>query len=260
MLKLLKITTTRSSNSETPHCHEDERVFFSRESLPRISLLLKRCFSPTWTRKNRVKNATWTGENVSALAGKKNGNFLTLNRLKYAGILISNLPPSLKCFSATWTRKIESTMRFEPAKTCPLWPAKKGNFLTSKRSKYAGILVSNLPPSLKMFFGHLDTKNRVNNAIWTGENVSAFRTPVCFGRQQKRNFLTLNRSKYAGILVSNLPLRNLKRSLFNGSFHLQKNWKIRTSRRSPSASQQLIEKKCFKQNQALSVFILLTGA
>ena len=74
------------------------------------------------------------------------------------------------CFSTTWTRKIESKMR--TSENCLLWLTKKLKFITLNRSKYAGILASILPPSLKMFFDHLDTKNGIKNAN-SGENVAA---------------------------------------------------------------------------------------
>ena len=58
----------------------------TQESLPWISLLLWRCFSTTWTRKIESKMQIWTGENVSALAGKKRGTFLPYIVSKYAGV------------------------------------------------------------------------------------------------------------------------------------------------------------------------------
>ena len=129
------------------------------------------------------------------------------------------------CFSTTWTRKIESKMR--TSENCLLCLTKL-KFLTLNRSKYAGILASILPPSLKMFFDHLDNwaKTGIKNANQrnSGENVWQFR----FGRQKsgtffsfksikirrnpcllcltkKMKFPTLNRLKYAGILASNPP-------------------------------------------------------
>ena len=58
------------------------------------------------------------------------------------------------------------------SENCLLWLTKKLKFLTLNRSKYAGILASILPPSLKMFFDHLDMKNGIKNAN-SGENVAA---------------------------------------------------------------------------------------
>ena len=99
----------------------------TQESLPRISLLLWRCFWPPGHEKSSQK-CNLNRRKLVRFGRRKKGNFFTFNRSKYAGILASNLPSSLKMFLTTWPRKIESEMQFKPAKTCPLWPAKKGEF------------------------------------------------------------------------------------------------------------------------------------
>ena len=131
--------------------------------------------------------------------------------------------------------KIESKMRFEPAKTHPLWPAKKGEFFyTLNRSKYAGILASNLSSSLKMFL-----------TTWTRKMSQKCdlnrRKLVRFGRRKKGIFFTFNRSKYAGILASNLP-SSLKMFLTTWTRKIESEMRFNIQR-SPRASQSTTDRE-----------------
>ena len=127
-LKKFNFTAIRSSNSHQNSKLRWKWTLFSSlfvQRLPTTNNDELQCFSTTWTRKIGLK-MRFKPPKTCPLKPAKKRNFLTLNRSKHSEILASNLPSSLKMFFDHLDTRFESKMQFEPAKTGPLWPAKKG--------------------------------------------------------------------------------------------------------------------------------------
>ena len=125
-------------------------------------------------------------------------------------------------------------MEVKSATTCPLWPAKKRNFLTTNPSKYAGFFALILPPFFENIFrppGHEKSNQKCE---------LRGRKRVRFGRQNSGSFLP---SKYAGIPASNLqPSLKIFRPPGHGRIGSEMRFNVPRSPRSPRASQSTTDR------------------